>query len=113
MCLQELCGNAYIMYFLTLILICPFCAWRNICLQCRVASKAMTSIAETAEAILQFLEAMKEKERDDLLSLAAARALGRYDEYSFILIADLNPHCRYKAPAYKLFPCCKLVCLLT
>ena len=37
----------------------------------------MLSIAETAEALLQFLEEMKQKDRDDLLSLAAARALGR------------------------------------
>ena len=44
---------------------------------CRVSSKAMLSIAETAEALLQFLEEMKQKDRDDLLSLAAARALGR------------------------------------
>lgn len=42
-----------------------------------VSEKAMLNIAETAEALLQFLEEMRQGRREGLLVVAAVRALGR------------------------------------
>lgn len=43
----------------------------------RVSNRSMLSLAETAEALLQFLEEMRQQRRDELLAIVAARALGR------------------------------------
>lgn len=44
----------------------------------RVSEQAVLSIAEAAEALLQFLEQMRQQGRGDNLAVAAVRALGRH-----------------------------------
>jgi hypothetical protein len=43
----------------------------------RAAGRAMSSLAETAEALLQFLEEMRMQGRTQLIAVAATRALAR------------------------------------
>lgn len=47
-------------------------------LTCRAVGRAMSSLAETAEALLQFLEEMRAQGRTNLMAVAATRALARY-----------------------------------
>ena len=47
----------------------------------RVASRAMSSLSETAEALLQFLQELRGQNSGDMIAVAAVRALGRWDTH--------------------------------